>query len=352
MNNDMHVSHTIRTEAAAWVARLNAQDISQREREDFQRWLNISDDHQAAWQDMGYLNDEMAILGKTGTESNRVFTQGLEEVLAECAEMARRTEHHRSRLRVYQRIASIAAVLVVSLMAVVTILIAPWDNQEQTTTYKTAIGEQQTVMLEDGSSVMLNSDSELTAVISDSARRLHLKHGEAYFVVAKDANRPFVVAAKNSYVTALGTAFNIHNRGMQIRVTVLDGKVEVDPDATTATPGNDKPSRTLGKGSQIFYDYNQLSETRLLNEDDLTKTVSWRQGKLVFNNSTLEEIINEIQYYIPQKIVIANSELNHRKFGGAFAINNINSLLTAIEHGLDVEIVKKPGVIVLAKNYH
>src|SRR5262249_9940655 len=95
-------------------------------------------------------------------------------------------------------------------------------------TYSTSVGATTAVPLRDGSKVILNTASEIRVVVTDVERAVHLEAGEAYFEVAKDRKRPFVVIAGAQRITALGTAFSVRRVAHDdVRVVVTDGLVAV-----------------------------------------------------------------------------------------------------------------------------
>ena len=97
-------------------------------------------------------------------------------------------------------------------------------------TYGTAIGQQQTLALSDGSTVQINTDSQIQIDYSEPLRKIRLLRGEAFFTVAPNAKRPFEVFAAGGIVKAVGTAFAVSVQGAQVSVTVAKGVVDVGPD--------------------------------------------------------------------------------------------------------------------------
>src|SRR5262249_22327407 len=106
-------------------------------------------------------------------------------------------------------------------------------------TLATGIGEQRTITLEDGTRVELNTSSELRVRYDEHTRKVILKAGEAYFDVAQQLQRPFIVAAGKQQVVALGTAFMVRRDYDSITVTLLDGRVAVTPSNSNTDLQND-----------------------------------------------------------------------------------------------------------------
>jgi len=114
--------------------------------------------------------------------------------------------------------------------------------------YRTAIGEQRLVRLSDGTRVSLNSDSQVVVDYDTVQRRVRLKRGEAFFEVAKDMERPFIVSAGAREVTALGTAFVVRYEEGRTAVTLVEGKVAVTS-AGIAPLGGDQTFRSASQSA-------------------------------------------------------------------------------------------------------
>ena len=96
--------------------------------------------------------------------------------------------------------------------------------------FRTAIGAITAVPMSDGSKVTLNTDSQIHIAVTGHERRINLGRGEAFFEVAKDPNRPFVVVAGHCRVVAVGTQFSVWREADEVRVVVTEGRVRVERD--------------------------------------------------------------------------------------------------------------------------
>ena len=151
--------------------------------------------------------------------------------------------------------------------------------------YAADTGEVRRIVLEDGSSVTLNTDSVIRVRYEAGQRRVDLGHGEASFAVAHDASRPFVVRAGDLRVRAVGTEFVVRLQGEQVSVTVAEGVVEVK----RPTPGPD--------ARRLIYEHDQivaagpapLTATNI-GQDEVARQLAWRDGLLVFDGEALSEI--------------------------------------------------------------
>jgi transmembrane sensor len=209
----------------------------------------------------------------------------------------------------------------------------------------TDVGGLRTVNLPDGSVVHLNTDSQVAVTYTAAERRLRLIHGEAYFSVAKNPNRPFWVEVGPVSVRAVGTAFNIRMQSDQVSVLVTEGRVRVaDGDGrqeVRPTADQDKSLLTVGHLGQV-----PISPTGSLSADGmvvssvephaLKSVMAWQQGRLEFFERPLSEVVEEFNRYNRHKIVIADPALASRRFGGAFASHQIAPLLELLEQSFGV----------------
>jgi len=148
-----------------------------------------------------------------------------------------------------------------------------------------------TVILPDGSRVMLNAMSELSypVTFNKKERRVKLK-GEAYFEVAKDAVHPFKVILNESEVEVLGTHFNISSYDQTAKTTLLEGSVKVD---------NGEKSRVLTPGNQALVDKRNVS----ISKGDTQKAVAWCKGEFYFDNDEIEQVLVEIGRWYDLKLI-------------------------------------------------
>jgi len=228
--------------------------------------------------------------------------------------------------------ASIAAVA----SLVLALVIWPQSNQHTTDSirYQTALGEQQTIELEDGSTVTLNTDSRLEVSFDESRRALHLIQGEAFFEVAKDPARPFDVDAGSALVTAVGTAFNIYRSEQGSSVTVAEGVVRVTELGDT---GSRAPSTEILRANQ------QLTATSLGLQTAVAANVSrqtaWQRGELIAQDMPLAQLIQEIERYHATHILITDSGIAALTITGVFSLSELEPILQALQVSLGIKAV-------------
>lgn len=161
------------------------------------------------------------------------------------------------------------------------------DGARQYANLQTPRGGQYNVVLPDGSRVWLNAASSLRYPLSfdRNIREVELD-GEAYFEIASDESKPFIVRSHGQQVSVLGTSFNIHAYGDEARImtTLVEGKIELE-----SLDGGF--SRIMTPGQHAVYTADGLSVA----EVDPLEYVSWREGLIIFNSDNLPEILNQLE---------------------------------------------------------
>ncbi|MDB5436199.1 MAG: hypothetical protein JWR47_2456 [Phenylobacterium sp.] len=201
-------------------------------------------------------------------------------------------------------------------------------------TYETEVGGRETVPLADGTRVELNTQTSLRAAVTAKSREVWLDKGEAYFEVAHDPTRPFVVHAGAKTVTVLGTKFSVRRNGDQVEVAVVEGRVRVTDTASVAAT----PPPVLTRGDTAIAEGPSMivapkSVERVASE------LSWRQGLLTFDQSTLADAAGEFNRYNRKKLVIADGEVAQTRIGGSFEAENVDAFARLLQraYGLKVD---------------
>jgi transmembrane sensor len=199
--------------------------------------------------------------------------------------------------------------------------------------YQTPVGGLTAVPMVDGSKVTLNTDSRIRMAVTETERRIELKQGEAFFEVAKDPLRPFVVEAGGKRVIAVGTKFSVRRGNDDIRVVVTEGMVRIDdvflPAGSVASAGE--------AGVSV--------QTRGLSE--VEEQLSWRTGMLVFHDRTLADAIAEVNRYNERRFVIADPAIAGLLIGGSFRATNVDELAELLQKGYPVDVERTGEQIVL-----
>jgi len=210
--------------------------------------------------------------------------------------------------------------------------------------YGTAIGEQRSLSLADGSVIHLNTHSSVRIAFNEQARDVYLLEGQAIFKVKHDAERPFRVHVDSTVVQAIGTQFDVYRLSNRTSVAVIEGVVQIiptvagkiDADAVSKLPASSK----VPAGEKIEFVSGGKPEKRT--EITAEDAGAWQQRRLVFQKNTLEEIANEFNRYnrAPQ-MRIEGAELRSRRFSGVFDADDPESFLELL--ALDVFTYGREG---------
>jgi transmembrane sensor len=195
----------------------------------------------------------------------------------------------------------------------------------------TGTGQKQIVMLADGSKVEMNAESAIAIHLLPNERRITLLRGEAFFEVAADQTRPFIVEAGKGTTTALGTAFDINLTKRETTVVVTEHAVMV------ASENGDRAHR-LHEGEQISYDPD--GRLQVAEAADMDTATAWRQGRIVFDNAPLSLVVEQIDRYIPARIVIAQSDLADRRISGSLDLTHPDTALDAFANAIGIRITR------------
>jgi transmembrane sensor len=190
-----------------------------------------------------------------------------------------------------------------------------WLGLRRRGRFATAKGETKVVALKDGSVVTLNTASEILVHYSDALRSVELVRGEALFEVAKNKARPFVVAAGDTHVRVVGTAFTVrHLDTRPVQVLVREGIVEVSRPATEARPLRitaNSMAEATGEGDAVLV-------ARPIPVAQLHRQMAWQNGQIAFEGETLAQAAAEFSRYSDTRIVVDDPALAREEIAGLF----------------------------------
>jgi len=238
----------------------------------------------------------------------------------------------------------LARATAISLMFVLAIGTAWQFLANHAHSYTTQIGAISTIPLSDGSKITLNTDSQIRVALDASERRIELDQGEAYFEVAKDATRPFIVAIADKRVIAVGTKFSIRREHDDIRVLVTEGRVRIERNGSSSRT----PETQLAAGSQA-----RTAQAAVLVDQpppmEVEQLLSWRTGYIVFRDTSLTDAVADFNRYTTRKIVIGDPAIANIRIGGNFRSDNADAFLSLIQSGFPIHVEQHTDRIVLTK---
>jgi len=200
------------------------------------------------------------------------------------------------------------------------------------------IGQARSAQLVDGSSVALGGRSRIEVHFGAVRRDIEIEHGEALFKVRHDRTRPFVVHAGGLQVVAVGTVFDVDRRGSRVSVTVQEGVVEVSNAQSGAT--GTAPLR-VARGTQVVFDQSG-------NEAPLRRAVSpeaadaWRRGHFEYVAEPLSAIIEDLNRYSSQQVVLQDSNLATLRYSGTIDVAALDEWLRALPNIFAVQVQFAP----------
>lgn len=216
-----------------------------------------------------------------------------------------------------------------------------WVHWPAGPSYRTPVGGLASVPIADGSKVTLNTDSEIRVTLTPTERRVNIEHGEAFFEVAKDSARPFVVRAGDKRIVAIGTKFSVRRDADDVRVVVTEGQVRVEGGSAETTPPTQLSAGTVARASATGV----LVQAKPLPE--VEEYLSWRSGYLVFRNVALADAVAEFNRYNTHRIVIDDPAVAVMRVGGNFRSTNVGGFLRLLQEGYPVRIEQRDEVTLL-----
>lgn len=322
----------VQREAAYWLSLIEIDEPAQADIVRFRQWLAEHPANQQAYDEIGRLWRDSAELTHLG-DLERPRGRGKSRLFG---------RHARSRM------AGIAAAAV-AIIGLVLIFGRPFERGTDGR-YVTDIGEVREIVLTDGSAVTLGPRSRLDVAFKSGERRVVLVQGEAFFDVVPDGERPFVVAADGTTIRVVGTRFNVHEGPRGLTVAVAEGAVDVAATRTFDGAGPPAPAagerRTLGAGEKVV-----VARTgRLEPVEPVAPDVpgAWREGRLVYEDATLAEVVADANRYSKTAIRIGAGELEELRVVATFRTAEIERMIADLEASLPLVVDRAiPDRIVL-----
>jgi transmembrane sensor len=186
--------------------------------------------------------------------------------------------------------------------------------------YRTTVGESRRLLLEDGSTVHLASDSAIAVAFGASGREVHLLRGEAFFEVVPDSRRRFSVRAGDLSAIVTGTAFDVGLTEHSFSVAVAGGSVRVE---RAGTPG--QGAVDLGPGQGVIIDRATGRPTDIGLPPH--SVAAWRAGRLIVENAPLIDVVETIGRYHPGIVLVASNALREKRVTGVYDLGDPRSAL-------------------------
>lgn len=307
----------IEAAATAWLSRRD-RGLTPTEAEEFARWRSADPRHEAAVEELGAMwiaLDDLSAL------------RGAPPPAAAAPVEKKKSDEARGVIRfpLWAWAAAACLALMLGVLAWQRFgALAPAPDH-----YETAIGDRRTIALPDGSTLVLNTRSAAEVRYTAGERHVELVRGEAFFSVAKDAARPFVVAAGGVESRALGTAFVVRRGERDTELVVTEGRVKFGTVEVSAR------HRAVGDGRSAL-------RVEPLDDAALARRVAWQSGRVVFRTDMpLAEAAAEFNRYHRTQLVLRDAATAAVPVGGAFETANLEAFVRSLETSFNIAVVER-----------
>jgi len=341
--------------AAAWLARRDRGNWGAADQAQLDAWLQASTAHRvafirldAAWKQALRLNTFTAgtptdtTVDAAGQRPSQYFGRSQIQLTPDPASSA--VDRQPVALQPPTRSSSRWPAALAACLVVAAAVVLVWRVIMPRESYSTTIGGLASVPMQDGSKVTLNTNTEIRVAMTETERRVSLEQGEAFFQVAKDASRPFVVSAGDQRVIAVGTQFSVRRDGNDVRVIVTEGRVRVERGSgTSRLPPAELNAGSVARtgGAGVLVQHKPVAEAE--------EYLSWRNGFLVFRETSLAQAVSEFNRYSTRQIIIDDESLAGMRIGGSFRSDNVDAFLRLLREGFDIDVEAQGDRLVLKR---
>jgi transmembrane sensor len=312
-------SREIRAEAAAWLARLHAEDRDAADEAAFRTWLSADSAHATAFEAVDRMWSDIGGLGNLKTV---------------------RTDLRRSVARVPVREPGLASrrmlLAGVGLLAVTGGSALFWRSASARV-YETDVGEQKHVALDDGSQLFLDAKTRIAVSFSETARTVDLQYGRANFRVVPDAHRPFIVEAAERKIVATRCNFDVRCEGGKVQVVLIHGEADVRPASAPAVQGE-----TLRSGERLV----ASNDVEKRDKPDLTRVLAWQTGYENFDREELAQAVEEMNRYSTQRVEVDPS-VAALKVSGVYRVGDNAAFARSLAKLLPIAVHEDGDALVL-----
>lgn len=307
----MSVSPEIRAEAAAWLARLHAEDRDAADEAGFRAWLGADPAHAAAFEAVDRVWSD--VMGLSDLRTGKVDLRRPANVLGRRAILAG-----------------------VGFLAVTGGTAMFWRSASAKV-YETDVGEQKHVALDDGSQLFLDAKTRISVAFSDTERTVDMQYGRANFRVAPDVKRPFVVKAAERRIVATRCNFDVRCEDGQVQVVLIHGEADVKP----ARGGQ---SQVLRSGERLLVASNDIEK---LDKPDLTRVLAWQTGYEMFDKEDLAQAVAEMNRYSTARLEVEPSVAG-LKVSGLYRVGDNAAFAHSLAKLLPITVHQDGDVLLLA----
>jgi transmembrane sensor len=312
-------SREIRAEAAAWLARLHAEDRDAADEAAFRAWLVADPAHALAFEAVDRTWSDVGGLGNLSTI---------------------RTDLRRGVARVPVREPALSSrrllLAGVGFLAVTGGSVLFWRSASAKV-YETDVGEQKHVALDDGSQLFLDAKTRIAVSFSEIARTVDLQYGRANFRVVPDARRPFIVEAAERKIVATRCNFDVRCDNGKVQVVLIHGEADVRPASAPAVQGE-----TLRSGERLV----ASNDIEKRDKPDLTRVLAWQTGYENFDREYLAQAVAEMNRYSTQRVEVDPSVAS-LKVSGVYRVGDNAAFARSLAKLLPITVHEDGDTLVL-----
>lgn len=322
--------------AIDWLVRLQGDAVTESDWLDFDSWLTASPSHAEAYDAALAFDQRLDLDARLAEPASALGAAPLSAPLGGKVVPLRPAR----RMMMWSAGAAIAAAFVAGAV----LLPSSGLLGARETTYSTGVGERKTIALEDGSKIELNAASRITVRFERHERHVQLGDAQAFFDVAKDPKRPFLIDAGDTQVRVVGTQFDVRRRDGRVAVNVQRGLVEVRPDL----PSN-IASFQLHPGQGLSHQEGRNDDARVASVA-ADEVAGWRQGRLIYRDEPLSEIVADLNRLFPRPVKLADNEAATMRLSGVLIVDEQDAMVDRLSHLLPVRATTtNDGIVIRAR---
>lgn len=329
----LKIDQNVLDQAYAWIVALRGEQVGEKDLEEFSGWLTEDKSHQLAWDEALELWETMGAVSHLPVDEllaeNSVESTVSTEILADTQPAA--------GFGLLEKLQTLWKPMALAFSLALVGFLAVFNLQSEGEIFAAGTGQYLAVTLADGSVVELNTNSEISVSLTENVREIELHKGEVFFTVARDKDRPFVVDVAGATVRAVGTAFNIYRVTDQSAiVSVSEGIVRVEEAGGSSVTSAQSKLLTVDEAVEIDA-VRGLSESNIRN----SQTTAWRQGQLLFENTSVGDAVEMLNRYLHKKVIVADDVSRSIKISGTFSSRQKKETLAAVAQALGLELTSR-----------
>ena len=311
-SGSLSLSDEIKTEAAAWIARLHADDRLEVDERAFQLWLAESPMHVAAFEAVNTTWEAAAGLPR----DLRGFERRNSPVVR------RRTV-----------LAGLGTLFVVG--GSLTFL-----RSANASVYQTDIGEQKHVTLNDGSQIFLDTDTRVVVKFGNSVRSVDLQYGRANFRVVPDIRRPFEVNTAERKIVAKQSNFDVRCDGEKLSIVLINGQLFIESNNNISH----RNTEILRAGERLIATADQTTKSYV---QSLAPLLAWQTGRAIFESQKLSDAVYEMNRYSTVKLEVTDDRIANLRVSGVYLVGDNVAFADSISRLLPIKVRQSNGQLYL-----